>query len=334
MVVNPEMLTARHIANTVDFPNSLSVEHFANGRVMLMEFKINQGNKLSHMALSQFRKKFSNLVVCAIERGQDIIIPKGDAIIEVGDRIFVTGKRADMGRFHNFMKPTIVNNLLLIGAGKVAYYLLNLLQHTKVKVKVIEVRQDRAEWFSQEFPHLHVVNGDGTAKDILLEESAGSYDAVATLTGVDEENIITSMFLHQLGVQKNITKVNRTSLLKIIDKLGHESSSIVTPKSIAVDAIMHFIRGRKNAQDSNLDALHHVANGRIETLQFEIKDPNKMANQRLSELHFKKDVLIAAIIRNGAALFPTGDDILQVGDKIIVTTLNKNVHQISDLLKR
>lgn len=334
MVVNPEMLTARHIANTVDFPNSLSVEHFANGRVMLMEFKITQGNKLSHMSLSQFRKKFNNLVICAIERQQDIIIPKGDAIIEVGDRIFVTGQRSDMGRFHNFMKPTVVNNLLLIGAGKVAYYLLNILQHTKVKVKVIEIKQDRAEWFSQEFPHLHVVNGDGTAKDILLEESAGSYDAVATLTGVDEENIITSMFLHQLGVQKNITKVNRTSLLKIIDKLGHESSSIVTPKSIAVDAIMHFIRGRKNAQDSNLDALHHVANGRIETLQFEIKDPNKLANQRLSQLNFKNDVLIAAIIRNGVALFPNGDDMLQVGDKIIVTTLNKNVHQISDLLKR
>ncbi len=100
MVVNPEMLTARHIANTVDFPNSLSVEHFANGRVMLMEFKINQGNKLSHMALSQFRKKFSNLVVCAIERGQDIIIPKGDAIIEVGDRIFVTGKSSNSHGSH------------------------------------------------------------------------------------------------------------------------------------------------------------------------------------------------------------------------------------------
>lgn len=334
MVVNPEQLTARHIANTVDFPNALSVEHFANGRVMLMEFKINEGNKLCHMTLSHFRKKFGNIVVCAIERQGTIIIPKGDATLAVGDRIFVTGHRVEMGHFHNFVKPRVVNNLLLIGAGKLTYYLLTILKNTNIKVKVIEVNQSRAEWFSQEFPHLHVVHGDGTARDILLEESADSYDAVATLTGVDEENIITSMFLNSLGVQKNITKVNRTSLLKIIDSLGHESSSIVTPKSIAVDAIMHFIRGRKNAQDSNLDALHHVANGQIETLQFEIREKNKMAGQRLADLSFKKDVLIAAIIRNGMAIFPTGNDRLAIGDKIIVITLNKNVHQISDLLKR
>lgn len=334
MVVNPELLTARHIANTVDFPNSLSVEHFANGRVMLMEFKIADGNKLLNMSLSQFRKKFANMVVCAIERDKQIIIPKGDAIIQAGDKIFVTGHRVEMGLLHNFVKPKVVKNLLLIGAGKVAYYLLNILKNTNIQVKVIESNPDRAEWFSQEFPHLHVVLGDGTAKDILQEESAASYDAVATLTGVDEENIITSMFLNSLGVQKNITKVNRTSLLKIIDSLGHESSSIVTPKSIAVDAIMHFIRGRKNAQDSNLDALHHVANGRIETLQFEIREGNKMAGKRLMDLTFKQDVLIAAIIRQGRAIFPTGHDLLAVGDKIIVVTLNKNVHQISDLLKR
>lgn len=334
MIVNPEALTARHIANTVDFPNALSVEHFANGRVMLMEFKISSDNKLSNMTLSQFRKKFENIVVCAIERQDSIIIPKGDATIQVGDKIFVTGHRVEMGQLHHFVKARVVNNLLLIGAGKLAYYLLNILQNTPIAVKVIESNQERAEWFSREFPHLHVVHGDGTAKDILSEESAGSYDAVATLTGVDEENIITSMYLSSIGVQKNITKVNRTSLLKIIDKLGHESSSIVTPKNIAVDAMMHFIRGRKNAQDSNLDALYHVANGRIETLQFEIKEKNKMAGQYLSQLTMKQDVLIAAIIRQGKAIFPTGNDLLEVGDKIIVTTLNKNVHQISDLLKR
>ena len=334
MVVNPEQLTARHIANTFDFPNALSVEHFANGRVMLMEFKIKEGNKLCNMTLSHFRRKFGNLVVCAIERQGNIIIPKGDATIDIGDKIFVTGDRVQMGQLHNFVKPRVVNNLLLIGAGKLTYYLVSLLKNTNIKVKVIEIDQNRAEWFSQEFPQLHVVLGDGTAKDILLEESANSYDAVATLTGVDEENIITSMFLSSIGVQKNITKVNRTSLLKIIDTLGHESSTIVTPKSIAVDAMMHFIRGRKNAQDSNLDALYHVANGNIETLQFEIRETNKMAGQTLATLKFRKDVLIAAIIRAGKTIYPTGEDRLAIGDKIVVITLNKNVHQISDLLKR
>lgn len=168
--------------------------------------------------------------------------------------------------FHNSVKTKSIKNMMIIGAGRIAYYLLNILKNTRMNLKVIENNPEQAQMFSQEFPNVHVVQGDGTAKSVLLEECVENFDAVATLTGVDEENIITSMFLETLGVRKNITKVNRTSLLEIIDT--SQFSSIVTPKSIAVDSMMHFIRGRVNAQDSNLDAMHHVANGRIETLQF------------------------------------------------------------------
>ena len=140
------------------------------------------------------------------------------------------------------------------------------------------------------------------------------------------------MFLESLGIHKNITKVNRTSLLEIIDP--RETTTIVTPMSIAVDTVMHFVRGRFNAKDSSLDALHHVANGRIETLQFQIKENNKIAGKKLSELEFANGVLIAAIIRNGKSIFPTGEDRLAIGDKIVVVTLLQNVTHIYDLLKR
>lgn len=332
LVVNPELLTARYIANSVDFPNALSVEHFVNGRVMLMEFMMADGSKLCQMTLSQFRKKFGNIVICAIERQGKLIIPDGDAVLKTGDKIFVTGNRVEMILFHNFVKTKIIKNLMIIGAGRIAYYLLNILKHTRINLKVIENNQERAELFSQEFPDVHVVQGDGTAKNVLLEESVENFDAVATLTGVDEENIITSMFLETLGVQKNITKVNRTSLLEIIDT--SQFSSIVTPKSIAVDTMMHFIRGRVNAQDSNLDAMHHIANGRIESLQFEIRESNKMAGKSLSLLKFRDNILIAAIIRKGKTIYPTGEDVLQVGDKIVVVTFLKNITRIYDLLAR
>ncbi|SFF72509.1 Trk system potassium transporter TrkA [Streptococcus equinus] len=332
LVVNPELLTARYIANSVDFPNALSVEHFVNGRVMLMEFMISDGSKLCHMSLSQFRKKFGNLVICAIERRGKLIIPDGDATLQTGDKIFVTGNRIDMILFHNSMKPKYIKNMMIIGAGRISYYLLNILKNTKINLKIIENNPEQAEMFSQEFPNVHVVQGDGTAKSVLLEECVENFDAVATLTGVDEENIITSMFLETLGVPKNITKVNRTSLLEIIDP--SQFSSIITPKSIAVDSMMHFIRGRVNAQDSNLDAMHHVANGRIETLQFEIRENNKMAGKSLSSLKFKENILIAAIIRNGRTIYPTGEDVFEVGDKIVVVTFLKNITRIYDLLAR
>ena len=331
LVVNPEQLAARSIANIIDFPNALSVEQFANGRVALMEFKVKDNSNLCQTTISDFRQKFANVIICAIERNNELTIPDGDFTILPNDKLFVTGNRLEIMLFHNFIRPRVIKSLMIIGAGKIAYYLLNMLQHSKIDLKVLEVDRKRAEWFSQEFPDLYVVHGDGTAKDILLEESAQNYDAVATLTGVDEENIIASMFLNSIGVQKNITKINRTSLLEIID--SQDFASIVTPKGSAVDTIMHFIRGRYNAQFSSLEALHHVANGRIETLQFQIKEENKMTHRPLSELKLKKGVLLAAIIRNGKAIFPTGADQIVVGDKILVTTLLQNITKIYDLLE-
>lgn len=332
LVVNPELLAARYIANTVEFPNALSMETFGNGRVVLMAFKVSEQSSLSGLSMGQFRKKFGNILVCAIDRQGDLIIPDGEVTMQTGDKIYVTGKRVDMALFHGFIKSKSVKSLMLIGAGRISYYLLHILKNNHIKVKLIEQNLERAQLFSQDFPEVSVILGDGTAKDLLLEESATSYDAVATLTGVDEENIITSMFLESQGIHKNITKVNRTSLLEIIDT--KETTTIVTPKSIAVDTVMHFVRGRFNAKDSSLDALHHIANGRIETLQFQIKASNKLEGKKLSELKLRQGVLIAAIIRKGKAIFPTGDDYLTVGDKIIVVTLLQNVSHVYDLLER
>ena len=332
LIVNPELLAARAISNIIDFPNALSVERFAGGRVSLMEFVVKDSSGLCQMPISDFRKKFGNVIVCAMEREHQLMIPSGDVIIQDKDRIFVTGNRVDMMLFHNYFKSRAVKSLLIVGAGRIAYYLLGILKDSRIDTKVIEINPERARFFSEKFPNLYIVQGDGTAKDILLEESAPHYDAVATLTGVDEENIITSMFLDRVGVHKNITKVNRTSLLEIIH--APDFSSIITPKSIAVDTIMHFIRGRVNAQYSDLQAMHHLANGQIETLQFQIKEANKMTAKPLSQLKLKKEVLIAAIIRKGKTIFPTGEDILEVGDKLLVTTLLPNITKIYDLIER
>ena len=331
LIVNPELLAARAIGNIVDFPSALSVERFAGGRVSLMEFVVKDASGLCQMPISEFRKKF-DVIVCALERNHELIIPDGEMTLQDKDRIFVTGNRVDMMRLHNHFKARTVKSFLIIGAGKIAYYLVGILKDSRIDTKVIEINPERARFFSEKFPNLYIVQGDGTAKDILLEESAPHYDAVATLTGVDEENIITSMFLDRVGVQKNITKVNRTSLLEIIH--APDFSSIITPKIIAVDTIMHFIRGRVNAQYSDLQAMHHLANGQIETLQFHIKEANKMTAKPLSHLKLKKGILIAAIIRKGKTIFPTGEDTLEVGDQLLVTTLLPNITKIYDLIER
>lgn len=329
-IINPELLTARHIANTIEFPNAQSVEHFANGRLILMEFKLSEQSKLADISIPDFRQLYPKIVICAIERQKETIIPDGQTIIQSGDRIFVTGRRGDMVAFHNHIKSQTVKSFMMVGGGKIAYYLLNILKSTRIRVKLLEIDGERANFFSQEFPNLHVVKGDGTSRSLLLEEGAEHYDAIATLTGVDEENILTSMYLETLEIPKTFTKVNRTSLLEIIS--DQSFSTMVTPKLIAVDSMIHFIRGRSNAADSNLTALHHIANGKVETLQFQISKESVITQKPLEQLSLKPNVLIMAIIRKNQPIFPTGHDQIQIGDQVIVATLQQNIQVISDLL--
>ena len=146
LVVNPEQLAARSIANIIDFPNALSFEHFANGRVALMEFKVKENSPLCQTTISDFRKQYGNVIICAIERNNELTIPDGDVRIQANDKIFMTGNRSEIMAFHHYIRPRVIKSLLIIGAGKIAYYLLNILKDSKIDLKVLEINRQRAEW--------------------------------------------------------------------------------------------------------------------------------------------------------------------------------------------
>ena len=206
LVVNPELLTARYIANIIDFPNALSVEHFANGRVALMEFKIKPDSNLCNMSLS-IPEEIRNVIVCAIERGNEPHHSNGVLSCNLKTRFFVTGNRIEVVLFHNNVRPQVIKSMM-IGAGKIAYYLLNILQDVrrKIDLKVLKSIANGRNSLVRNFPISMSSMETELLKTFFLEESANNFDAVATLTGVDEENIITSMFLNSVGVKRTLPR--------------------------------------------------------------------------------------------------------------------------------
>ena len=335
-IVNPEYIAAKDLQRSLKYSHALNVESFFKDRAIMMELVIEEGSALDGKKLSDLSSYSENYhtLIGIINSDGEVNIPHGYDVLKSGDKIYVIGEKEDVDIFYRYEQKGAydIKNILVIGAGNISKYLVGLLIERGLKVTVVEIDRKKAEDISEMHEEAVVINADGTSPEVLEELRLNHFDALLALTGIDEENIITSMFLESLGIHKNITKVNRTSLLEIIDT--RETTTIVTPKSIAVDTVMHFVRGRYNAKDSSLDALHHVANGRIETLQFQIKENNKIAGKKLSELEFANGVLIAAIIRNGKSIFPTGEDRLAIGDKIVIVTLLQNVTHIYDLLKR
>ena len=333
LLINPELSAARDIFKIFKYPSALSVESFASNRVSLIELEIQEHSPLIGLSLKDFRNRFGTILVCAIQRYSEVFIPSGDSFIQKGDRIHITGAYEDISTFlkiTNYITKQ-VRSSLIVGGGKIAYYLLDMLKTTKIHPKVIEVNEERAKFLSEQFPNATIIHADGTDHDVLEEEMLTNYDSFVSLTGIDEENLILSVYAKNRGVRKVITKMSRIGILKVLKNV--DPQSIITPKQIVANEIVQFVRARANTKGSNVEALYRVADNQVEALQFRIERNSRVCGIPLSKLKTKSNLLIAFIVRGEKLIYPDGNDQLEPHDRVIVVTTQKNFDDIIDILE-
>ncbi|UJF16343.1 Trk system potassium transporter TrkA [Jeotgalibaca sp. MA1X17-3] len=333
LMINPELEAARNMVSIIKFPTILSLQSFARNKVDLIEIEVAPNSGLENQSLSNFRTIYGDILVCAIKRGDDTIIPSGTNTLQRGDHIYVLGNKRVIRKFYKKVSPdkSNIQSVLIIGGGRITYYLIDLLKGHKMDIKVIERRLDVAENLSDVFPEVEVILGDGTDQEVLESEGIENYQAFLSLTGVDEENIITSMFASQKKVKKVITKVNRELLLKIFNTLGMES--IITPKRVIANIILRFVRSLSASSVSDVEALYRIADNQAEAIQFKIKKNSKATDIPLEKLETKPNLLIGYIVRDQKLIFPGGQDVVKENDRVIVITKDKTISSIDDILK-
>lgn len=333
LMINPELEAAKNMVSIIKFPTILSLQSFARNKVDLIEVEVAANSILENQSLSNFRNVYGDVLVCAIKRGEDTIIPSGIHTLQKGDHVYVIGNKRIVRKFYKIVSPdkSVIQSVMIIGGGRITYYLIDLLKGHKMDIKVIERRLDVAENLSDAFPDIEVILGDGTDQEVLENEGIENYQAFLSLTGVDEENIITSMFASQKKVKKVITKVNRELLLKIFNTLGVES--IITPKRVIANIILRFVRSLSTSSVSDVEALYRIADNQAEAIQFKIKKNSKATNIPLIKLQTKSNLLIAYIVRDQKLIFPGGQDVVKENDRVIVITKDKTISNIDDILK-
>lgn len=336
MMVNPDYTAANEIAKMLRYPTAIKIESFARGRVDLAEIRIVEGSILNNTALFELSRKLKlDVLICAVQRGDELIIPKGDFILQTGDKIHMTASHSEMVKFFKIISETYrekrVKSAVLIGGGRTAYHLAIQLEEMGVKVKIIEIDENRCRFLSENLKKAEISCADGTDHDILEEERVYDADAVVTLTGIDEENILVSLLARNNGVKKSVTKVNRISLLQLSGSLGLDC--IISPKSVMVNQILQYIRGKQNSKGSGVITLYRLVNDRLEALEFIIRTPENYINVPLKELQLRGDVLIASIVRGNDLIVPRGDDCLKINDSVIVITTNKGLHDLNDIFE-
>lgn len=331
MVVNPEQETADEITNMLSLPSLLKVEHFAKGKVMLVELLASEESPLVGETLISLSKKINTkFLICAVERGNDVYIPTGNFKIEKGDRINVTTDSESIVDLLKELKliRTPLKDVMIIGGGKISYYLAKELSAKKYKVRIIESNQERANELAELLPKATIICGDGTDHEILEEEGIKKMDACVTLTNIDEENIIVSMYAKNLGIQKVISKIKRNTFQGMLNDLG--IVNYVTPQDIVAGKIISYIRALANKKGSNVLTLYKLVNNRVEALEFAAKTKSKLYNLPLKNLQTKENCLIACIIRDDNVIIPNGNDCIMLNDKVVVVTTHQNFDDLKD----
>ena len=334
LVVNPEFAAANEIARVLRFPTALNMESFAGDRVDLAEIDLKADNPLSGMCVFEIAKRFkSRVLICAVQRGEKVYIPNGNFCLQAGDRIHITSKRNDMIAF---MKELGIyrhrtKNVLISGGGKMGYYLAKQLSETGHQVKVIEIDEQRATVLAELLPHATVICGDGSDRAVLFEQGLDNQDAFVSLTTIDEENIITTMYASSIGVGKTVAKVNRVSY-DILQSIGIETA--VSSKAIAANQIIGYVRALENSGSSSVQTLYKLVNDRVEALEFRIASENAFyIGSALKELQLKADVMIGCILRKGKIIYPCGDDTIENGDNVIVITAQSGFKNFEEIFR-
>lgn len=333
LLINPDFESAIHIADLIRNSHALNIESFSNNRVSLIELRIDEGSKLDGMELIDFRQRFGAILVTVIERNGKVIIPEGSTKLQSGDNFFIVGDRAAISEFYKLVgrDEKIIKSVLILGGGHISFHLAKMLASSGKEVTILEVDKKRAQELSEKLPFVRVLQGDGSDQDFLEEARISSYDCMVTLTGIDEENIIASLFGLHRGVQKIITKVNRTNILKLLKNQGIDA--VVTPKFLVANRILKKVRSVESSRSSNVDDIYRIANNNAEALMFTINRESKTLGIPLKDLPIRHDVIIACIIRGNEIMYPGGNDAIHCNDQVLIATTSKLFDDIDDILE-
>jgi len=334
LVINSHFEAAQEISRILKFPNAIQIDTFAKSRIEILKFKIPAESILCNLKLSGMASKLNcDILVCGVERGNDVFIPDGNFEFKEGDLVSIVSTYKNCYEFFKKIgiKTNRVKDALIIGGGVTGYYLGQMLLQSGISVKIIEKERNRCEELSVLLPKATIINGDGTDNKLLLEEGIENTDSVVTLTNMDEENILLSLFARSKSSSKLITKINRIEYNEVIKKL--DLDTIIYPKTITAENVLKFVRAKNNSLgSSNIETMHFILDGKAEALEFEIKDNSSVVGKSLCRLQIKKNVLVACINRDGKTIIPRGQDTIEVGDSVIIVTTLIGLKDIKDIL--
>ena len=316
------------------YPAAEKIDSFAKGKVQLVKIKIDDNSPLCELKLRDISSKTGcEILVCAIERDDDVIIPDGNTSIRSGDMIsYVVSADKVRDTFSRLgLEHRAVKNVTVIGGDTISIYLADILHKSGIDTKIIDPDFSRCDRLDTLLEYATIIHGDGTDKKLLIEEGIESTDAFFANTHIDEENIFLSMFAKDVSDAKIVSKVNRLDFDNIIKDL--DIGSVIYPKYLTADYITQYVRALANSAGNNISTLYRLLDNKVEALEFSVHESSPVVDKPIMQLNLRPDLLICCIIRGDKVIIPGGYDSISKGDSVIIVTFNKGLSDIRDILK-
>lgn len=334
MVINPEYAAAEEIARVLRFPAAIKIEPFAKGKVELVKFKLPKESPLIGLTVKEMAMRYpSDLLVCTIERGENAQIVNGDSRFEEKDVVSIIATPKNANEFFTKIeyKGHSIKNALVVGGGVITHYLCEILERTNIRLRIIEKDLSVCEEMSAQWEKCDVIHGDGSDRELLMEEGIAKAGAFVALANLDEENILLSVFAKGAGCQKLVTKINRIDYDRVLSQLDLDTT--ICPKNITSDMILRYVRAMKNTVGSNVETMYNIIQNQVEASEFIVKENSPITGKPLAELKFKENILIACITRGNEVLIPRGQDVIKAGDAVVIVSKQIGLQDVTDALK-
>ena len=333
MAINPELLTAQELHHILKLPAASKVETFSRRNFEMVELRLKEDSPLVGERLMDLRKNVrAKFLICVVQRGNEVVIPRGDFVLRAGDRIGLTAHRTELWKL---LKATGLakrqaKNVMLLGGSRIAFYLAKQLLASGSGVALIDTDRAMCHKFSELLPGVATYCGDGTQRELLQEAGIREQDAFVTLTGMDEENILVAYYAKTQRVGQVIAKVNRDEMARMAEQMGLES--VISPKDVVVNVVLRYARALQSSMGSSIENLYQLMDGKAEALEFIVREAADFTDVPLKELRLKKNILIAGLLRDRKAIIPAGDDVILPGDHVVVIAGQHRLNSLSEIL--
>ena len=332
LIINPELIAAAEIARRFQYPDTIQVNTFTRGRIELFHIKLEAGSPLIAMAVGAIQQYFKcHTLICAIQRNRRTIIPEYNTTLMEGDEIVISATPKDA---NTFFKRTGINrhplkSAMIVGGGTIGFYLASRLTETGVRTKIIESDPERCDRLSDEITKATVINGDGSDEKLLIREGIGGVGAFAALTGIDEENVLLTLFAKRVSHANTMTKLRRYNYTDVTN--GIQIDNAIFPGIMTAEYIVKYARSMSGSLEGNVENVFSLTKSRAKAMEYFIQKESNITNVPLSQLRLKNDLIICSITRNEKLIVPGGRDEIKVGDNVLILTSGEIYNNIEDI---